>query len=204
MTADITRLLAAGIIAYALGNINPSIIISRVFYKTDIRKEGSGNAGTTNTIRVLGLAPGLICLAIDILKGTAAVIIGHGMAGAAGGMTAFALVILGHCFPAAWGFKGGKGVACALGSALALNWPSAALALIVAVIFLAITRRMSVGSIAALISYPALVWHFAPEYLYFAIGAALFLVLMHISNIERLIKGEEKALTIGNKKKGDA
>ena len=96
MTADVTKLIIAGVIAYALGNINPSIIISRVFYGIDIRKEGSGNAGTTNTIRVIGLTAGLICLAIDILKGFVAVTVGYNLGEAYGSMIAFAFVVLGH------------------------------------------------------------------------------------------------------------
>ena len=205
MSVDITRLIIIGVIAYVLGNINPSIIISRLFYGIDIRKEGSGNAGTTNTIRVLGLTPGLICLAIDILKGFAAVRIGYTMADEYGAMVAFALVVLGHCFPAAWGFKGGKGVACAFGSALAMSWPAAIAAFFAAAIFLAVTRRMSVGSIAAIISFPALIYYYDHDYFYFSIGIAVFLILMHISNIIRLSKGEEKALTIGHKdRKGAA
>ena len=205
MTADVTKLIIAGVIAYALGNINPSIIISRVFYGIDIRKEGSGNAGTTNTIRVIGLTAGLICLAIDILKGFVAVTVGYNLGEAYGSMIAFAFVVLGHCFPALWGFKGGKGVACAFGAALAMSWPSAIAAFFIAAICLAVTRRMSVGSIAAVLAFPALVWYYDNDYFYFAIGMAAFLLLMHISNIIRLSKGEEKALTIGHKtRKGEA
>lgn len=199
MTVDMTKLIIIGVIAYILGNINPSIIISKVFYGIDIRKEGSGNAGTTNTIRVIGLTAGLICLAIDILKGFVAVRIGYNMAEGYGAMVAFALVVLGHCFPAAWGFKGGKGVACAFGSALAMSWPSAIAAFFAAAVFFGITRRMSVGSIAAVISFPALIYYYDNDYFYFSIGIAAFLLLMHISNIIRLSKGEEKALTIGHK-----
>ena len=204
MTADVTKLIIAGVIAYALGNINPSIIISRVFYGIDIRKEGSGNAGTTNTIRVIGLTAGLICLAIDILKGFVAVTVGYNLGEAYGSMIAFAFVVLGHCFPALWGFKGGKGVACAFGAALAMSWPSAIAAFFIAAICLAVTRRMSVGSIAAVLAFPALVWYYDNDYCYFAIGMAAFLLLMHISNIIRLSKGEEKALTIVHKtRKGE-
>ncbi len=204
MTADVTKLIIAGVIAYALGNINPSIIISRLFYGIDIRKEGSGNAGTTNTIRVIGLTAGLICLAIDILKGFIAVTIGYNMGEMYGSMVAFAFVVLGHCFPALWGFKGGKGVACAFGAALAMSWPSAIAAFFIAAICLAVTRRMSIGSIAAVISFPALVWYYDNDYFYFAIGIAAFLLLMHVSNIIRLSRGEEKALTIGHKaRKGE-
>lgn len=204
MTPDTTKLVIIGLIAYAMGNINPSIIISRLFYGIDIRKEGSGNAGTTNTIRVLGLTPGLICLGVDILKAFIAVTIGYNMAKETGAMVAFGCVVIGHCFPALWGFKGGKGVAAAFGGALALNWPSAIAAFFIATIFLGLTRRMSVGSIAALIAYPALVWYYAPEAFYFAIGASAFLLLMHISNIIRLSRGEEKALTVGHRERKGA
>ena len=198
MTGDVTQLLIIGAIAYAIGNISPSIIIGKI-YGVDIRKEGSGNAGTTNTIRVIGLTAGLICLFIDVLKGFAAVTIGYNMGDIQGSMVAFACVIVGHCFPVLWKFKGGKGVASAFGAALALNWPSAIAAFVVALILLVLTRRMSVGSIGALLVYPALVWYYEPECLYFAIGAAVFLVLMHISNIIRLTKGQEKALSFGQR-----
>ena len=204
MTVDVTKLIFAGVIAYALGNINPSIIISKLFYGIDIRKEGSGNAGTTNTIRVIGLTAGLICLGIDVLKGFVAVTIGYNLGEMYGSMVAFACVVLGHCFPALWGFKGGKGVACAFGAALAMSWPSATAAFFIAAICLAVTRRMSIGSIAAIIAFPALVWYYDNDYFYFAIGMAAFLLLMHVSNIIRLSRGEEKALTVGHKaRKGE-
>ena len=202
MNDEIMRLVIIGLIAYALGNINPSIIIGKI-YGVDIRKEGSGNAGTTNTIRVIGLTAGLICLAVDIFKAFAAVTIGYNMGDVNGSMVAFACVVLGHCFPALWKFKGGKGVAAAFGAALALNWPSAIAAFFVAAIMLLITRRMSVGSIAAALAYPVLIWYYEPECLYFAIGAAVFLLIMHISNITRLSKGQEKALTFGHRTLAD-
>lgn len=202
MNDEIMRLVIIGLIAYALGNINPSIIIGKI-YGVDIRKEGSGNAGTTNTIRVIGLTAGLICLAVDILKAFAAVTIGYNMGDVNGSMVAFACVVLGHCFPVLWKFKGGKGVAAAFGAALALNWPSAIAAFFVAAIMLLITRRMSVGSISAALVYPVLIWYYEPDCLYFAIGAAAFLLIMHISNITRLSKGQEKALSFGHRTLAD-
>ena len=198
MSPEMTNLVTIGAIAYAIGNINPSILIGMI-YGVDIRKEGSGNAGTTNTIRVIGLTAGLICLFIDILKAYVAVTIGYNMGDIKGSMVAFACVVIGHCFPVIWKFKGGKGVAAALGAALALNWPSAIAALAVAVIFLILTRRMSVGSLGAALAYPSLVYYYYPECFKFAIGAAAFLVIMHISNIVRLSKGEEKPLSFGQR-----
>jgi glycerol-3-phosphate acyltransferase PlsY len=115
-------------------------------------------------------------------------------------MAAFAGVVLGHCFPAVFGFKGGKGVAAAFGAALALNWQSALAVLIVAAVLFLLTRRMSVASLGAALSYPAFIWHFDRPYLYFAVFAAAFLMIMHAANIKRIAKGEEKPLTIGGKK----
>ena len=202
MNPEITQLIIIGLIAYALGNISPSIIIGYI-YGVNIRKEGSGNAGTTNVIRVIGLTAGLICLAIDMLKAFVSVVIGYDMGGIPGSMVAFACVILGHCFPAIWKFKGGKGVACALGAALAFNWPSAIAALTVALVFLILTRKMSVASLSGALVYPALVWYYEPDCMYFAIGVSAFLIIMHISNIIRLSKGEEKTLSFGQRTLAD-
>ncbi len=194
----IFKLVIIALAAYMMGNINPAIIIGKL-KGIDIRKEGSGNAGMTNTIRVMGLGAGITVFIVDVLKAFIAVSLGHYFGDTYGAMAAFAGVVLGHCFPVVFGFKGGKGVASAFGAALALNWQSALIVLLIAGILFAITRRMSIASLCAALAYPALVWHFKPEYFYFAIGAALFLMIMHIANIKRIAKGEEKPLTIGGK-----
>ena len=199
-SSEITRLIIIGLAAYALGNINPAIIMGKL-KGIDIRKEGSGNAGMTNTIRVMGLAAGITVFIVDVLKAFIAVRIGYNFGDDPGAMVAFGAVVIGHCFPAVWGFKGGKGVAASFGAALALNWLSAIAALIVAGVFFLITRRMSVASIFAAIAYPVAIWFYEPEYLYFAIGAAVFLLIMHLANIKRIAKGEEEKLTIGGKNK---
>lgn len=199
-SSEITRLIIIGLAAYALGNINPAIILGKL-KGIDIRKEGSGNAGMTNTIRVMGLAAGITVFIVDVLKAFIAVRIGYNFGDDPGAMVAFGAVVIGHCFPAVWGFKGGKGVAASFGAALALNWLSAIAALIVAGVFFLITRRMSVASIFAAIAYPVAIWLYEPEYLYFAIGAAVFLLIMHLANIKRIAKGEEEKLTIGGKDK---
>lgn len=187
------------IAAYLIGNINPSIIIGKI-KGIDIRKEGSGNAGMTNTIRVIGLWAGIIVFIVDVMKAFVAVKLGLGFAGAAGAMAAFAGVVLGHCFPAFFGFKGGKGVAAAFGAALALNWQSALGVLLVAAVLFLLTRRMSVASLTAALSYPAFIWHFDRPYFWFGICAAVYLMIMHSANIKRIVRGEEKPLTIGGKK----
>lgn len=198
-SGEILRAIIMFIAAYFIGNINPSIIIGKL-KGIDIRKEGSGNAGMTNTIRVIGLWAGIVVFIVDVLKAFVSVKLGLAFAGAAGAMAAFAGVVLGHCFPAVFGFKGGKGVAAAFGAALALNWQSALAVLIVAAVLFLLTRRMSVASLGAALSYPAFIWHFDRPYLYFAVFAAAFLMIMHAANIKRIAKGEEKPLTIGGKK----
>ena len=192
----IMRLIIIFLAAYMIGNINPAIILGKI-RGIDIRKEGSGNAGMTNTIRVMGLGAGITVFVVDVLKGFVAVTLGYSLGSTYGAMAAFAGVVLGHCFPAVFGFKGGKGVASAFGAALALNWISALAALLIAGVLFGITRRMSIASLAAALAYPALVWYFKPEYFYFAICAAAFLMIMHLANIKRIAKGEEKPLTIG-------
>ena len=196
----IMRLIIIFLAAYMIGNINPAIILGKI-KGIDIRKEGSGNAGMTNTIRVMGLGAGITVFVVDVLKGFVAVTLGYSLGSTYGAMAAFAGVVLGHCFPAVFGFKGGKGVASAFGAALALNWISALAALLIAGVLFGITRRMSIASLAAALAYPALVWYFKPEYFYFAICAAAFLMIMHLANIKRIAKGEEKPLTIGGSNK---
>lgn len=195
---EIIRLIIAGCAAYLIGNINPAIIIGKL-RGIDIRKEGSGNAGMTNTIRVMGLGAGIAVFIVDVMKAFISVRLGFAFCGEGGSMAAFAGVVIGHCFPAVFGFKGGKGVAAAFGAALALNWPSACAALLVAGVFFLITRRMSIASLAAALSYPLLIWHFSSNYLIFSICAAVFLMLTHAKNISRIVKGEEKPLTVGGK-----
>lgn len=195
------------IAAYAVGNINPAIIFGWINH-VDIRKEGSGNAGMTNTIRVLGLGWGIAVFAVDILKAYISVKVamnlpaGDADSGLLLGMAAFAGVVIGHCYPALYGFKGGKGVASSLGGALALNWQSAlSAAAVAAVVFLVSGKRMSVASIVAVITYPVFVYLFTHDLrlLIFSIAAVLFLIIQHAANISRIAKGEEKALTIGHK-----
>ena len=198
-SGEIIRTAIMLIAAYFIGNINPSIIIGKI-KGIDIRKEGSGNAGMTNTIRVIGLWAGIVVFIVDVLKAFISVKLGIAFAGQYGAMAAFAGVVLGHCFPAAFGFKGGKGVAAAFGAALALNWQSALAVLLVAGILFLLTRRMSVASLGAALAYPAFIWHFDRPYFYFAVCAAAYLMIMHAANIKRIAKGEEKPLTIGGKK----
>lgn len=197
------KIIIVAIVSYFLGNISPAILVGRL-HGIDIRKEGSGNAGTTNVLRVLGVKAAVATLAIDVLKGYVAVRIGLSY-GDIGAMIAFICVVYGHIFPALYKFKGGKGVATSLGAALALDWPSAFALILIAIAVTALSRKMSLGSITAAVSYPFLIEYYYSSVLPMAIVLAVTVIVMHRSNIQRLIRKEEPSLSFGGKnKKEDA
>lgn len=197
------KIIIVAIVSYFLGNISPAILVGRL-HGIDIRKEGSGNAGTTNVLRVLGVKAAVATLAIDVLKGYVAVRIGLNY-GDIGAMIAFICVVYGHIFPALYKFKGGKGVATSLGAALALDWPSAFALILIAIAVTALSRKMSLGSITAAVSYPFLIEYYYSSVLPMAIVLAVTVIVMHRSNIQRLIRKEEPSLSFGGKnKKEDA
>lgn len=200
MSVYVTRIIA-GVIAYLIGCISPSIMLGKLA-GIDIKKEGSGNAGTTNTLRVLGGKAAIIVLVIDLMKGFFAVKLGMQLGGDIGGTIAFGCVMLGHVFPVFYKFKGGKGVAAGLGAAFAIDFPSAFAMLIIAVLGLGYSRKMSVGSMLAAVCYPLLVLYYLPTHTCYKIGSvviALFILFTHRSNIKRLIKHEEPELNLGEK-----
>ncbi|MBQ8591117.1 MAG: glycerol-3-phosphate 1-O-acyltransferase PlsY [Firmicutes bacterium] len=192
------------VIAYALGNINPAILIGRL-HGVDIKKEGSGNAGTTNVLRVLGKKAAAETLLVDIGKGVVAVLIGKvvgGMImtdpGLLGAWCAVA-VFCGHIWPAAFGFKGGKGIATGFGSIVTACPPVGGIILLVAVLGMILTQRVSVGSVAAALTLIVAGFYFAPSYgIYFAI-MGLIAIWKHRANIGRLIRGEEPKISFKKK-----
>lgn len=198
----ITRFVLAIIIAYFLGNISPATIIAKM-HGMDIKKVGSGNAGTTNTLRVLGPKAGLITFLIDIGKGILAVSIGFWISTPLAAMVCAIAAFLGHIFPVVLKFKGGKGVAVAFGTLLALNWKLALLELLIVVIVVLVTRRVSLGSIMAAASFPILCYFLEPGFIYIGTLMAIIVVIMHRNNIQRLIRGEESKINLSwFKKKG--
>ncbi len=191
-------LIAAAIAAYLIGNISPSIIMAKM-KGIDIRKEGSGNAGTTNALRVMGKKAGLITLVIDVLKGTAAVVMGSIIADDMGAMVCVIAVFCGHVWPVIFGFKGGKGVATAFGALLGLNPLMALSVLAVVVIFVLITKRMSVGSILGAASFPFISFFMERDFVVFGTILALIVIIKHRANIVRLVRGEEPVMSIFDK-----
>lgn len=202
-----TVFLLVAAIAYLLGSIPSGYIAGRV-KGVDLRKEGSGNVGATNALRVLGKKLGYMVFAADLVKGAAAVWAGYLIAGVAGfaahgiilsGVLAGVAVVVGHNFPVWLGFKGGKGIATSGGVAMALFPFPVFLAGLVAWIFLFFaTRYVSVASIAAALALPTTaftMWAFGTCDLLRASIALLMCGLAiwrHKPNIGRLMVGTEK------------
>lgn len=182
------------IIAYFLGNISPSILLGRA-KGVDIKKEGSGNAGTTNALRVLGKKAAVITLIIDIGKGFLAVQIACLLSGAQAAMFAALAAFIGHIWPVLFKFKGGKGVAVAFGTILAINWQLALLALAIVALTVLITRMVSLGSVMAAVSFPVISYFLERDFFWFGIVMALIMLYAHRSNIKRIVKGEEHKLS---------
>ena len=199
------------IIAYLIGSINFSIIISKRMAGFDVREKGSGNAGTTNMLRSVGVKAAAITLLCDILKGVVviliAILIGNivdGLDDALLVQLAGIFVIIGHTFPIFFGFKGGKGIATSLGVLLMINWQIGLICLVFALILMVITRMVSVGSIAAAILFPVLVIFIGQNYivpvnnwsyLIFSIIVAVLVLFNHRENLKRIFTGKENKIS---------
>lgn len=200
--------LIVAIIAYLIGSINFSVIFSKKMAGFDVREKGSGNAGTTNMLRSVGKKAALITLICDILKGVVAIllamIIGKIIENSNGALLvqiAGIAVIIGHTFPIFFKFKGGKGVATSLGVLIMSNWQIGLICLVFALILMALTQMVSVGSIAAAILYPVLTL-FIPQnyivsgnYLIYSIILAVLIVFNHRENVKRLLNGTENKIS---------
>ena len=207
--------IVVGVIAYLLGSISFSIIFTKKFAGFDVRQKGSGNAGSTNVLRTAGKKPAILTLICDVLKGVVAVLIALLIAKifnfdvrstAILMQIAGVLVVIGHTFPVFFGFKGGKGVATALGVLLIINWQIGLICLVFALVLMALTRIVALGSIAAAILFPVLCFFITNNYtggdasstrmsyLIFGIIMALIVIFNHRTNIQRMASGTENRL----------
>jgi glycerol-3-phosphate acyltransferase PlsY len=198
--------------AYLLGSIPWGVLITRIFGRADIRQAGSGNIGATNVARVAGPAAGILTLLLDAAKGYAAVWIAarYSMDSATWMMVAGLAALVGHCFPIWLNFKGGKGVAAALGVFLALCAPAALSALAVFGLVTAYWRYVSLGSISAAAAMPLLIYflwappHAPPTIIIFGtMVAALLIIYKHDANIQRLVEGVEPKFSAGKAEKSE-
>jgi len=180
--------------AYLLGSVSSAVVVCRLLGLPDPRTEGSGNPGATNVLRIGGKRAAVVTLFGDSLKGLLPLVVGHVLqvpvaALAATGLAAF----LGHLYPVFFGFRGGKGVATALGVQFGLYWP---VGLCVAGIWLLMAKAVKISSLSALVSMalaPLMVWAFWPEPTLLAMQTVISILLFwrHRSNIRNLLSGAE-------------
>jgi len=188
------------LLAYFVGNISPSTILAKR-RGLDIKKEGSGNAGTTNALRVMGKKAGVITLVIDIMKGVLTVVLAEVLAGEACGMYCAVAVIIGHVWPVVYKFKGGKGVATTFGALVAINPMLGIWTLVVVAVVTFLTKRMSAGSIAGAIAFPVICLFNEPEFIVWGTLLAFIVLIKHRANIVRLLEGTEPKLGFLDKDK---
>jgi glycerol-3-phosphate acyltransferase PlsY len=195
------------IISYLLGSIPSAVWIGKLLYGIDVREYGSKNAGTTNTIRVLGWKAGLPVFILDAFKGFAAVylarIYGYYSPGTKDFVTLQvflgAFAVCGHIFPAFAGFKGGKGVAVLFGMILAIAPYPTLIALGIFIVTLVTTKYVSLSSIVSGFAFPVLIMFVfkttIQSLIIFSLIVTVLLLLTHQKNIERLIRKEESKAT---------
>ena len=195
-----TKILIAALIAvvsYLIGGLNPAVFLSKKLTGSDIRESGSGNAGATNMLRTVGVRMGIITFALDVLKGVIPTLLALVLAGNYGAFAAGGAVVLGHIFPAFLGFKGGKGVATALGVLLVVSPVITAILLAVAALIMLITGLISLGSIIGVLLVPTTIFIVTPtdwKTGLFSLVIALLIVWKHRENIVRLIRGTENRI----------
>jgi glycerol-3-phosphate acyltransferase PlsY len=207
--------ISALILAYLFGSIPTAVWIGQAFYNVDVREYGSGNAGATNTFRVLGKKAGIPVMLLDILKGWTATnlayVIGVSTTGAYHSIafTNYELAlgiaaVMGHLFPVFAGFRGGKGIATLFGMILAINLPASLLCVLVFLLTLLITRYVSLASIMAGFTYPIGVTFIFPVYIksviIYGMCICVLILVTHQKNIERLLKGKESRVNLFKKK----
>ncbi|RKT47525.1 glycerol-3-phosphate 1-O-acyltransferase PlsY [Thiocapsa rosea] len=184
--------------AYLLGSVSSAIIVCRLMGLPDPRTQGSNNPGATNVLRIGGKKAAAITLVGDSLKGLIPMVVGHLLGAAPAVLAGIGLAaFIGHLFPVFFGFRGGKGVATALGVQIGLFWP---IGLSVAAIWLFVAKVLKISSLSALISMalaPVIVWFFWPDNA--LIGMQLIITGLlfwrHRSNIRNLITGTEDRIT---------
>lgn len=199
----IVLLLMMVLFGYLLGSVSFSYLIAKKIKKIDIRSTGSGNAGATNTMRLLGVGPAICVLLLDVFKGVVPVFLAmaltsdplvHILAGFA--------AILGHNWPIYFGFRGGKGVATTIGVIATLMFYPALIAGVIAIASIVITRYVSLGSllfaaftpIAALLIWPLPLATYPLEYIYLSALLAIMSLWRHRTNVSRLLAGTESKL----------
>lgn len=205
IAAAIALYILTALIAYALGSLNCGIIISKLIYKDDIRKYGSGNAGTTNMLRTYGKVAAIATIIGDALKVVVAIVISYFLVGSimGGGYVAGLFAIIGHVYPVYYGFKGGKGVVTSAITILMIDPSIFLVVFTLFVVVVAIWRYISLGSILSAAVYPLVTYAAnGPSIdVLFAFLIAVFVIFLHRTNIQRLIDGKENKLSFKKSEK---
>jgi len=204
-------LIAGVLVAYLIGSVPTAVWVGKTFYGVDVRTKGSGNAGATNTIRVLGVKAGMPVLIFDVFKGWLAVYLGNvflSPAFTADQMVIYKIVlgvaaVLGHVLPVFAGFRGGKGIATLSGVGIALFPVAIWVVSGVFIIVLLISRYVSLASMLAAVAFPFLVIllfnpHSVPLII-LSIFTGIFVPFTHRKNIGRLIAGTESKFKLKKK-----
>lgn len=194
-------LFILGAIGYLIGSIPFSYLIPKWIGKVDIRLHGSGNTGTTNVLRTLGMKVGLLAFIGDFIKGIVPSILGLIWLGEIGGIVGGVLAVLGHCYPVWLKFKGGKGVATSAGVLVVLVPDILIILLIGQFIIIALSKYMSLASILSAVLLPifAILFSKSTEIVGFTVFLAAFVIFRHRSNLKRLLTGTETKLSIKKK-----
>jgi len=213
ITAEIILLV---LLAYLTGAFPSAVWVGKTFYKIDVREYGSGNAGATNTFRVLGKGAGIPVLFMDILKGCLAVNYALLISNSSKlspelffeNQLAFGIAaVIGHLFPVYTGFRGGKGIATMLGLLIGLNPLAALFSFLVFVVVLLVSKYVSLGSIVASMAFPVFVMFVLnsdnSSLNLFSIFVPILSLITHQKNIERLIRGEETKVIFGKNKNNE-
>jgi glycerol-3-phosphate acyltransferase PlsY len=201
------------IICYLIGSIPSAVWIGKFFYDIDVREFGSGNAGATNTFRVLGKKAGIPVLLIDVFKGWISVNLAHLITSSAPGSAAFVnlqlalgiAALIGHVFPVYVGFRGGKGVATLLGIVMAIHLQAALISIGIFILVLIIFKYVSLASIIASFTFPfsliVICGTDVPALVVFSLFIALLVLITHQKNIERLLNHQESKAQLLKKSK---
>ena len=206
-----TETLLFIILAYLTGAFPSAVWVGKTFYKIDVREFGSGNAGATNTFRVLGKMAGIPVLIMDVFKGWVSVNYIFFLTNMPQSAESFfetqlafgIAAVIGHLFPIYTGFRGGKGIATLLGLLIGLHLFAALYSILVFVIVFLISKYVSLGSIIASIAFPVLVVLILgptnDSLKLFAIFVPILSLITHQKNIERVLRGEETKVKFGKK-----
>lgn len=205
MGSEFLSYVLAAVIAYLLGSVSVSVLLTKLVYHNDVRSQGSGNAGATNVARVFGMRAGVITLLGDVIKTVISMLLGRWLGGEAGLAVAGVACLAGHCWPVYFRFKGGKGVSVGAAVGAMIDWR--VFLILVAVFFLtfALCRIVSVCSMNCAIALPLASWLLGVDtpLLILAIITGIVVFFMHRGNLLRLIRGTEPKFKPGSRKKAE-